>query len=741
MGAGSLPTGVVRTNRAVRRVCMLAVGALGGLVLAGSPAAGPAASDWQLIHHPALEGGGGVAYVHDVAAPEGRTWLAAGFRVDSDGVRIPSVWESGDGKRWRRIGLPPAPAAERRDGAYMLARRGSTVVAIGERFTDRVQNAAWFRRGGRWDALRDVDDPLLSFGGRIVAVTATPTGFVAVGSLNSASSSLTSVYSSTDGRAWRLHSQLPLAGERFQALDITAGAERLVVVGLSSANQFDGSIWTWKDGAWTRASPVEARLGGPGRQQVGTVAYKPGLGFVAGGMTTRGSAEVPAGWSSADGLAWKPLPADAFPFASGGAAVHDIGVTADGLVAAGNTPTGAVLWRSATGRRWTMTPAPSAPHVGGENVHVAATTQIVVISVAGEGRSDFFRRGPKPTWVVVDRPPAFPPRHPGAVELRDVAASTDRVVVVGQDAKRRPLVMLSRNARTWTRLPFPDRTARLYAVAVTRGTIAVAGAREVRGTPRVAVWVSSSGRRWEQFGGTRDAVSGAFVDLAPDRDRLLALAFEGGPRGLQTSVWSGRARLWTTDAILGNGEARALCVGPHGATAIAVRDGRSADQVVAWQRSARGRWSNDPDLIATNAEAHGCADAPFGTVVVGSDRNGASVAWSRLEPGARWTPTLLQTSNPAGSIYDATRDGASVLVTGSSAARGQLDLAVWRLVRSGLESIGGGDPVFSAAGGQDGFGIVGYRGAIVVVGRTGAGDGAIWVGRERRPGGNPPDGL
>jgi hypothetical protein len=191
-----------------------------------------------------------VAYVQGVEAPLGRTWLAAGFQVDSDGVRSPSVWESGDGVRWRRSVLPPAPATERRDGGYHVARRGANTVVIGERFTDRVQNAAWFRAGGAWQAVRDPSDPLLAFGGRIMSVTETATGFVAVGSEHDPLGSVTNLYSSTDGRAWALHSRLPVVGERFQAYDIAAAEGRLVVVGMASVNGGDGRIWSWNDGRW-----------------------------------------------------------------------------------------------------------------------------------------------------------------------------------------------------------------------------------------------------------------------------------------------------------------------------------------------------------------------------------------------------------------------------------------------------------------------------------------------------------
>jgi hypothetical protein len=366
---------------------------------------------------------------------------------------------------------------------------------------------------------------------------------------------------------------------------------------------------------------------------------------------------------------------------------------------------------------------------------------MILLTTTRENGSDVFRRGPRSGWVVVDRPPAFPAPKPAAAELRDVATAAGRLVAIGQDGKRRPLLLLSRDGRRWARLPFQDAQAQLFSVTVTAREIMIAGTRTIRAEPHLALWTSRDGKRWEQVGGTRGDPIGAFVDVVSDRGRSLALAYEGSARGLVTSVWSGRGALWRTDAVLGRGEARALCMGPHGATAVSVRDGQSADEVVVWQRGATGRWPREPELVATNARPHGCADAGFGTFVVGSDRASASVMWTRRAPGERWTPNILQTSNPAGSLYDITRDGDSVLVTGAGGSRGQLDLVLWRFERGRGNALGGGDPVFSAPGGQGGFGVVGYRNQIVIVGRSGAGDGAIWLGRDPVPGIELPGGT
>ena len=718
------------------------------IVLAAATGARAATGDWHRVQHPALEGRGGLAFVADVLPGEaGRPWLLGGWTVDTDGLRTPVVWTSANGSAWARRALPPAPAPERRDAVMLVARRGSVEIALGERFDGIVQNAAWVARNGRWRALRSTSDPLLAFDGRVAAAAVGPDGFLAVAAEQRTGLSRVRVFGSADGTSWTVHSDLPLPdGYLFKPLGMAVSDARIVVVGITRAARGngvdDGAIWTWTDGTWARVDPAAAGLEGAGRVEVGAVEYRRGLGFVAGGMATRGGAEVPVGWVSPDGASWSRLPAKTFAFPSTGGAIHDIDATSSGFVASGNSSSGILVWRSRTGRRWTALTTPKAAHPGGEQIRSGATATGIVVAVLRNGGSNVYRRGSSGTWSLVDRPPAFPSPDPKPAELRAVAVAGRRLVAVGSDAQGTPLVMLSRDGRSWTRGAFADRAAQLDAVAANGAVIAAVGWRLVRGLPRAALWTSVDGHAWRRIGGTVSAPLGGFVDVAADGRGFSAVAFEGsGRNGLVTSVWSGNRRVWGGGQVLGGGEARAICIGPHGATAVALRDGKRGKQIVAWQRSRSGAWSSDPDVVAGgSAEANGCEDAGFGTVVVGSDERRAAALWTRSRPGERWDKTILSITNPLPALFDATRDGRSILVSGATGARGQLDLLVWRTDgRSGV-GVGGGDPEFVAPGAQGGLGIVGYDERIVVVGRSGAGDAAIWVGKEPPPG-PPPNGL
>jgi hypothetical protein len=236
--------------------------------------------------------------------------------------------------------------------------------------------------------------------------------------------------------------------------------------------------------------------------------------------------------------------------------------------------------------------------------------------------------------------------------------------------------------------------------------------------------------RWERVGGTLDTPTGGFVDIAPDGSRFLAIAIEPSPRGFKTSVWGGSLWSWRSAAVLGFGEARAVCVGAHGATAVAVSgDNPNNARLLAWTRSRSGRWSSEPDVVATGADPRRCVDGRAGAVIVGTNRTGAATTWRRPRPDAPWGASVVAASAPQTTIDDVVRDGSGFLASGSAGGRGQVDLGLWRS-RDGLRwtRVGGAEPAFVEPGFQVGLGLVSTRGRIVVVGRHGAGDAGLWVG-------------
>ena len=717
--------------------------ALLAAVLLTPGARGAPPSEWVRIDHPALHGGSYISYVNGVVAPEGGAgWLAGGYVVDPDGVRTPSVWSSSDGASWRRTTLPATTSRERRDGVMHIARRHGVVVALGDRFEGLLRPAAWRGSGGSWVALSDVSSPLLSFSGKFVDLTASTDGFVALGWGPSSTGTVAPIFASRDGRTWVVEATVPVAaGERFVPTGVTAVGGRLFVTGGSVVGgATEGRIFVWDGMEWTTIEPRASGMAGTGENQVASVAYRQGIGFVAGGVARRGDLEIPAAWVSSDGIAWRRLPDNAVPAPAGGGAIHEIVVAGNRFVAAGNSRSGPLLWTSSDGRRWTSVDAPKKRYQAAwGNVHIAATPTTTVLSLSGEGIADAYRRGASGSWSVIDKPPAFPGATGGNAELRGVAASPTRLVAIGQDARGRPLVLASRNARSWARAQFADSQARLLAVAHGRGGFAIAGWRLVEGRARVTLWTSKDGQRWRRLGGTALSPLGAFVDVEPDGNRFSLAAMEGTARGLQVSAWSTDGRTALPSRILGPGDARAICVGPNGATVVAVRGEGARAQIVAWHRARTGPWSLEPEVVATGAEANGCADAPSGTVVAGRGTTDSTAAtWRRARPGAPWARTVLAVTSPPSAILAVVRDGDGFLTTGQSGARGQVDLAGWAIGRNSVAALGG--PVFAEPGYQAGLGIAPFGERVVIVGRRGSGSGAVWVGPApgaRVPGGNP----
>jgi hypothetical protein len=693
---------------------------------ASQPHAAPAV--WARVDHDALRGGGHVVYVTDVlpADGSGSPWLAVGFVVDSDGNREPSAWTSSDGVTWRRFAMESTGSSERRDGAIVVARRGNVAVALGDRFDGRLRTAAWSSTSpSSWTVLKDPLDPLLAYDGHVALLTAGPEGFVAVGVRHTATNSVVTVFRSEDGRAWSVDTGFARVGEGFQPLGVSVTSDRLVIVGdTATGSGADGRIWVGTKGqAWTRVEPAPLGLDGAGLQQVAGIVWDPTFGYVAGGMTTQLGVEVPTLWSSPDGLTWERL---APLVDTGAAAIHQIVAVPGGFLASGDSDSGPRIWRSSNGRDWSPVPAPSYPSEGGVKVSLAFDgTKLVLLETGQYGSKLFQREGS--TWKRGDRGAAFPASTPFASELRDVAVANGRLVAVGNDGHERPIVMYSRRGTAWRKAAFTDRAARLLAVTSDRSGFTIAGWRLIKGRARLAIWTSRTGTAWRRLGGTQYEPVGVFVDIARDSTGLVAVALEPSQRGFVVSVWKRGRSQWISDRVLGAGEARAVCVGPHGATAVATVGVGPRSRVLAWSRAGNGAWSAEPELVAASASAEGCADGPKGTVIVGSD--GPATTWRRTRPGAPWNPSIVGATAPATAIYDVIRDGSGYLATGTAGGRGQSDLAVWQSP-DGVQwnRLGSTDPVFLEPGFQAGLGIIRARGRIVVAGRHGAGSAGLWVG-------------
>jgi hypothetical protein len=163
------------------------------------------------------------------------------------------------------------------------------------------------------------------------------------------------VWTSADGVAWSRISDPVFAGASIDAMAV--GRTGIVAVGDTGWNR--PAIWTSADGlTWHTATLHAVTFAGAHFRTI----KASGSGYVVGGST--GDAEPQSGgvsppsigkaaaWWSTDGASW--LTAAVSQSSVVGAAILDIEVAKDGMVAVGSTATskGGAAWRSADGRTW-----------------------------------------------------------------------------------------------------------------------------------------------------------------------------------------------------------------------------------------------------------------------------------------------------------------------------------------------------------------------------------------------------
>jgi Tol biopolymer transport system component len=148
------------------------------------------------------------------------------------------AWYSSDGMTWERASVPPVPPEvyPGDDGKtpqiYLtdVADQGGRLVATGWAMLNDNSEVivVWTSRDGRsWTDVptkADVFPP----GSSISEITAGPEGFVAVGHLADGQESTAAIWSSPDGRDWRLHRPGP---EGLQLSSVAAGDGGYVAVG------------------------------------------------------------------------------------------------------------------------------------------------------------------------------------------------------------------------------------------------------------------------------------------------------------------------------------------------------------------------------------------------------------------------------------------------------------------------------------------------------------------------------
>jgi hypothetical protein len=209
---------------------------------------------WQASPSPELGAPAGGTAELRAAVPWGGGWVAVGS-VDADAAhRTAAIWRSADGLAWERVTGGPGFLGS---AAYGVAAAGDRLVVVGsgaggETSATPAPGVAWISDDGSSWTL--VESPSFA-AGPLRAVTATPTGFVAVGfGIDDARAA---AWTSPDGAAWTPVPDQPA----FVALDkpirmgaVAWGGDGLVAAGWKSdAGNGTGVVWRSADGAtWER---------------------------------------------------------------------------------------------------------------------------------------------------------------------------------------------------------------------------------------------------------------------------------------------------------------------------------------------------------------------------------------------------------------------------------------------------------------------------------------------------------
>lgn len=240
------------------------------------------------------------------------------------------------------------------------------------------------RLGSTWRFVRDTP--------RAAAVTAGPSGWVAVGTAMTADQRRTvpAAWTSRDGSEWTpAHVESP-AGEPYGEIQLVTARTGALFAAGNGANLTNGLVWHSVEGsAWRVVGSGPTFDLGPcyeGCARFTSIAAS-SLGIVVAGyrvLPAPGYGSETDIWASVDGSAWRrsPLPGDA----TGVRVAGEVSVVAtpDGFLAAGSLCEAgldcrAVTWRSRDGLTWSSpSPLPSSAGTTGLRVVSTPTTDVVI---------------------------------------------------------------------------------------------------------------------------------------------------------------------------------------------------------------------------------------------------------------------------------------------------------------------------------------------------------------------------
>jgi class 3 adenylate cyclase len=278
------------------------------------------------------------------------------------------------------------------------AREGSVFVAVGtDDLGGDLDAAAWLSRDGvEWSR---VPHDEVVFGGSqdqgLQRVTATASGFMAVGGDSSGGDHDAAVWFTDDGVSWvREGRERAFGGESEQHMrDATQMKDgRLVVVGYEGLEgNYDAAAWIGRPGRWRQVQLPAEVAGGVGHQIMTAVTAFEG-GLVVSGREIQGGTDGVI-WHVTNEGKWTRVTRDRAFTGPGNQTIWGVTSSPIGLLASGSDSQGGgldgMLWRSRDGRRWTRVPRDEAVFGGdaGQDMRWVASSETRAVAVGSDSSS------------------------------------------------------------------------------------------------------------------------------------------------------------------------------------------------------------------------------------------------------------------------------------------------------------------------------------------------------------------
>jgi DNA-binding SARP family transcriptional activator len=315
-----------------------------------------------------------------------------------------AVWHRPPGGAWSRVEADSfaAPGNQRVTDVAVLEERDLIVMIGWDESRGDFDGAVWVYELGdpdaSWERVDETHPSLQTPGDqRMREVTVLDDRLVAVGwQVDSDGRDVASAWTSRNGRRWAASRPLPAEGDEEMAT-VTSDGTMAVAGGWSAGeSDRDAEVWTTRDGIdWRPVRDAEV-LGGPGDQQINSVAATDD-GFAAVGEERIGDDTNAVVWTSPDGRNWERVPESSDVFGGEGDQTMSVVTTSPlGLVAAGSEALGhdvnGAVWTSPDGLTWVRLPgdtpamSPLTDPSGRQDVRVLIPTETGFLALGAERR-------------------------------------------------------------------------------------------------------------------------------------------------------------------------------------------------------------------------------------------------------------------------------------------------------------------------------------------------------------------